>query len=102
MPVFDSCLEVVCLEVGPHADGIQGGEGCRNFRLEITVDMFKGVKNVANISRGRCAKNLVGIVEDDLLKELKVGDHLLLKNGRRGFLTLVTKIEGQYVTVKFW
>ena len=38
----------------------------------------------------------VGIVEDGLLKELKIGDHLLLKNGRRDFLTLVTKIEGQY------
>ena len=44
----------------------------------------------------------VGTVEGDLLKELKVGDHLLLKNGRRDFLTLVTKIEGQYVTVQYY
>ena len=44
----------------------------------------------------------VGIVEDDLLKELKVGDHLLLKNGKRDYLTLVTKIDGQYVTVQYY
>ena len=44
----------------------------------------------------------VGIVEDDLIKELKVGDHLLLKNGKRDFLTLVTKIDGQYVTVQYY
>ena len=40
--------------------------------------------------------------EADALLEVKVGDHLLLKNGPRDFLTKVLSREGPYVTVHYY
>ena len=40
--------------------------------------------------------------EADAILEVKVGDHLLLKNGPRGFLTKVLSREGPYVTVHYY
>ena len=40
--------------------------------------------------------------EADAILEVKVGDHLLLKNGPRDFLTKVLSREGPYVTVHYY